>query len=175
MLGSQEGRVEEENHCWRLQAHVAIFSSIYPQGCCQHTHIWDCPSSILHLNFLNLLRFFWTRFSSLPRSLWMVSPPSVVSTAPLSFMLFTNLLRVHLMFLSQSLIKILNSNNPKTEPRCAPFVTGLLLDIEPFTRSLWVCPSTHYLIHQTVYHSNPSLQFRAKDVVWECIKVLTET
>jgi len=45
----------------------------------------------LHLALLNLLRFAQAHLSSLSRSLWMVSRPSGMSTAPLSLVSLANL------------------------------------------------------------------------------------
>ncbi|KAK4810808.1 hypothetical protein QYF61_008780 [Mycteria americana] len=78
--------------------------------------------------------------------------PSSESTAPLSLESTANLLRVHSVPLSMSVMKILNSTGSRT-----PLVTGFHLDIEPLTRSLWTQPSSQFLIHLTVYPSNPSL------------------
>ncbi|KAK4825953.1 LOW QUALITY PROTEIN: hypothetical protein QYF61_003471 [Mycteria americana] len=61
-----------------------------------------------------------------------------VSTGPLSLVSSANLLRVHLIPLSMSLMKILNN-------------------IEPLTTTLWMRPSSQFLIHRTVHSSNPYL------------------
>ena len=70
----------------------------------------------LHLALLNLIRFIWAHFSSLSRSLWMTFLPSSVSTAVLSSVSSANLLRVHVIPLSMTLIKMLKSIGPKTSP-----------------------------------------------------------
>lgn len=70
----------------------------------------------LHLALLNLVRFTWAYFK-LVQSLWMTSFLSAMSTAPLRLALSTNMLRVHLIPLSRSLIKRLKSSHPKTNPR----------------------------------------------------------
>ena len=49
--------------------------------------------------------------------------PSIVSTAPLSLVSSGNLLRVHLIPLSMSLINILNSTGPRTNPWGTPPIT----------------------------------------------------
>lgn len=46
--------------------------------------------STLHFNFLNFMSFLWTLSSSSSRSLWIVSLPSVDSTAPFSFVFICN-------------------------------------------------------------------------------------
>ena len=62
----------------------------------------------MQLALLNLMKFTWAPFL-MARSLLMASCPSGVSTAPLSLVSSANLLRVHLIPLSMSLMKILNS------------------------------------------------------------------
>ncbi|KAK4817090.1 hypothetical protein QYF61_027921 [Mycteria americana] len=66
----------------------------------------------LHLALLNFMRFTWAHSSSLSRSLWMTSLPSSKSTALLSLVSSANLLRVHSIPLSVSLMKTLNSTHP---------------------------------------------------------------
>jgi len=68
------------------------------------------------LALLNLMRFTWAHFSSLSRSLWMAFHPSGVSTAPFSLVSSANLLRVHSLLLSMSLMKLLNSTRPNMDP-----------------------------------------------------------
>ena len=89
----------ESAHCWLM----SIFSSTTTpssslQGCSQWvvlpfcTHAWDCRDP----NSAPCTWPYWTslgsqaHFSSLSRSLWMASLPSVVSTAPLSSVSSTN-------------------------------------------------------------------------------------
>lgn len=76
--------------------------------------------------------------------------PTIVSTAPLSLALFTNLLRVHLIPHSVSLMEISSSTAPSMNPWGTPLFTGLHLDIEPLTSTLWMWPSSQLLIHQHV-------------------------
>jgi len=54
----------------------------------------------LHVTMLNFMRFARAHLSSLSRSLWTISLPSSVSTAPHSLVLSAKLLRVHLIPLS---------------------------------------------------------------------------
>ena len=104
-------------YCWPsgLQEHTAgSYPSFFPSGppncppqsCFQgvlpgcthgvvHMGLPQTKCSILDLALLNLVRFTGPHFLSLPRSLWMVSLPSVVSTVPLSLLSSVNLLRVH--------------------------------------------------------------------------------
>lgn len=60
---------------------------------------------------------------------------SVVSIALLSFVSSENLLRVHLLPQSMSLIKMVKSTGPKTDPCGMLLITGLLLDTESLTSS----------------------------------------
>ncbi|KAK4807231.1 LOW QUALITY PROTEIN: hypothetical protein QYF61_024351 [Mycteria americana] len=62
------------------------------------------------LALLNLMKFTWAHFSSLSRSLWMASLLSSISTAPLSLVSSANLLRVHSIPLSMSLMKTQTSS-----------------------------------------------------------------
>jgi len=59
----------------------------------------------LHFGLLNLFRFTWARLLSLPRYVWIASPPSALSSAPLSSVSSADLLRVHSIPSSISLIK----------------------------------------------------------------------
>ena len=79
---------------------------------------------------------------SLSGSLWMPSCPSGVLTASLSLVSSANLLRVHLIPLSMSLMKKLNSTGPNMDPQGTPLVTNLHLDIEPLTTTL-CCSDFH--------------------------------
>ena len=69
----------------------------------------------MHLALFNLMRFFWVNFSSLSRSPWMAPHPSGVWTAPHSLMSSTKLLRVHLIPLLTSLMKMLKSIDGKEQ------------------------------------------------------------
>ena len=66
------------------------------------------PTQVQHLalGFVNFIRFTLTKFSSLSRSLWMASLPSVVPTVPLSLVSSGNQLRAHSIPLHMALIKI---------------------------------------------------------------------
>jgi len=68
----------------------------------------------------------------------MASHPSGMSTAPLSLVSAANLLWVHSIPLSMSLMEILNSSGPNKEG--TPLVTDFHLDIELLTTALWMSP-----------------------------------
>jgi len=70
------------------------------------------------------------------------------------------------MSLSVSLINILNSTGPSTDPWGTPLVTGLHLDIEPLTATLWLRPSNQFLTHRTVHPSNPWLSNLERRMLW---------
>ena len=100
--------------------------------------------------------------------------PSVVSSAPLSLVPSENVLRVHSISLSMSLIKVLKSTGPKTDPWGTLLVTSLYLGIELLTATLCVAiqpipypPSGPPII-------SISLHFGDKDVMWNHVKGLTE-
>jgi len=63
----------------------------------------------LHLALLNLIEVHTVPLLSLSRSLWKASLPSGLLTTSLSLVSSADLLRVHLISLSMSLMKILNS------------------------------------------------------------------
>ena len=105
----------------------------------------------VHLDLLNLMSLTWAHCSSLTRSLWMTSHPVGVLTSPCSLVSSANLLRVHLIPLTVSLVKILKSVCPSTDPWGIPLVTDLHLDIEPLTTTLWVRSHNLFLIYQTVH------------------------
>jgi len=90
----------------------------------------------LHLNLLNLMRFTWTNYSSLSRSLWMASCPLGVLTALYSLVSSATLLKMQFILLSVS-VKILKSIDPSTDPCGTPLVTDFHLDIELLTTTLW--------------------------------------
>ncbi|KAK4810863.1 hypothetical protein QYF61_008835 [Mycteria americana] len=129
-----------------LLAHVQLFIHQYP-SLYWNRGLPQPRCRTLHLALLNLMRFTQAHFSSLPRSLWMTSRPSGVSTAPLSLVSSANLLRVHSISLSMSLMKILNS-------------TGPTVDRYPLDATIQPIP---YPLNSPPIKSI-SLQFREKDV-----------
>ncbi|KAK4831129.1 hypothetical protein QYF61_015432, partial [Mycteria americana] len=108
----------------------------------------------LALALLNLMRFTQAQSSSLSKSLWMASPSSSESAAPLSLLSSANLLKVDSIPLSMSLMKILNSTGP---------------NIESLTTTFWMQPSNQVLIHQTVHPSHPYLSNLAARLLWGII------
>ena len=85
------------------------------------------------------------------KSLSRASRPSGMTTTPHSLLSSANLLRVHLISLSMSLMKMLNSSSPCTDPWGTPLVTGIHLDIEPLTPMVmtgyWIKKSIINLFH----------------------------
>ncbi|PKU44713.1 hypothetical protein llap_4987 [Limosa lapponica baueri] len=79
-----------------------------------------------------------------------------------------NLLRVHSIPLSMSLVKILNHTGPSTNPSGTPLITDLHLDIELLTIQRFPHPpnrpSTKSISHQ----------FKEKNIVWDRVKGLIE-
>ena len=84
-------------------------------------------------------------------------PVPQVSTVPLSLVSPANLPRVHSVLLSMLLMKVLNSTRPNTNPWGTPLVTDLHLDIEPLTTTLWLQPSSQFLMHRIVLSPTPCL------------------
>ena len=60
--------------------------------------------------------------------------------------LLQNLLRVHSIPLSVSLMKMLNSTCPCIDPWGTPLITGFHLGVELLTVTLYMQPSSHSLI-----------------------------
>jgi len=108
-----------------------------------------------HLVSLNLIRFSCAQFLRLAGSLWMVSLPSIVTTAPLSMVSPANLLRVHFNQLPMSLIKKLKSTSPKADPWGTPPMTKLHLNTELLTSTLWLWLYNQFFICLIVQPSNP--------------------
>jgi len=113
------------------------------QGCSQWVLLpvsyWGLPQpkcNTLHLTLLNLIMFMRPHFSSLFRSLWMTARPSLKEGHLFIVMASANLLRVHLIPLSMSLIKMLNSTDFKTDSWGMPLVTS-----STWTQSHWLQPS----------------------------------
>ncbi|TRZ26652.1 hypothetical protein HGM15179_000423 [Zosterops borbonicus] len=90
-------------------------SGSVPPPACVDTGIALTQLQPLHLALLNLLGFPWVHYLSLSESFWMASCPSGLSAAPLGLVSSANLLRVHLIPLSMSLIKASNSTNPNMD------------------------------------------------------------
>ena len=113
--------------------------------------------------------------TSLSRSRWMASLSFSLLTTPYSLVLPANVLRVHSIPLSMSLMKMLNSTGPNNDPSGTPLVTDLHLDIELLTATLWVRPLTQFLIHWVVHALNLCLsQFRDEDVMQDSVKCFAQ-
>lgn len=97
------------------------------------------------------MRFAWVHSSSLSSSLWMALLPSSKSCVPLSLVSPPNLLRLHSISLSMTSIKILNSLVPNMDPEDHYL---LMISIELLTATLWIWPSSQFLMHLTVHLSN---------------------
>ncbi|KAK4807049.1 hypothetical protein QYF61_018390 [Mycteria americana] len=153
-----------------LTAHVQLFIYQYPQVLLHRAALNPfIPQPVLILGIaptqgqdpdlalLNLMKFTWTHFSKLSRSIWMASLLSSISTAPLSLVSSANLLRVHSIPLSMSLMKVLN-------------IIGPTVDHYPLDATIQLIP--HPLNSPSI--KSISLQFREKDVVGDHVKGLTE-
>ncbi|KAK4828887.1 hypothetical protein QYF61_001445 [Mycteria americana] len=81
--------------------------------------------------------------------------PSSRSTLLPNLVLSANLLRVHSIPSSRSLIKMLNRTGPNTEPRGTPLVTDRQLGLTPFTTTLWAQPSSQSFAQRSVHPSKP--------------------
>lgn len=79
----------------------------------------------MYLYLLYIMIFSWTHCSSLCGSLWMASNPLGMLTTPHIFVSSENSLRVHLILLLMSLMKILNCTGPISDPWGTPVVVDL--------------------------------------------------
>ena len=89
------------------------------------------------------------------RSLCSALLPSGRSTLPPSLVLSANLLRVHSIPSSRSLIKMLKRSGPSIEPWGTLLVTGHLLDLTPLTATHWAWPSSQCFTQRSVHPSRP--------------------
>lgn len=133
----------------------------------------------LHLVWLNLMRFPWTRPLSLARSLWMASRHPVLpgmSAAPFNFLLFADLLRMKKWGCTHSycmsLKKTLNGIDPSVDPsdtacHWSPF--GHLISIKSFSNTfiIWSrhAPYDSSLINLWTCNSLPSTFFKCFVIV----------
>ena len=121
----------EGTHCYFMST-CYLLVSLCPlwQGCSLSWHPSTCADtrgwlplpmcSTLHLDFLNLMSFSLSHWQRLAKSLSVASHPSVIFTLSHSLLSSTNLMRMYLIPLSMSLLKIL-----KSDPWGAPLVTSL--------------------------------------------------
>lgn len=70
---------------------------------------------------------------------------TILDTCQDDIVISVNLLRVYLVLLSRSLIKILNGTGPNTESWGTPPVTSCQIDASPFTAMLWAWPLRRFL------------------------------
>ena len=122
------------------------------------------------------MKFTWAHCSSLSGPLWIASHPSGVSTASHSLLSSANLLRVHLSPLLMSLMKILKSISPSTDPWETQLVTDVHPDTEPLNTMLWTRSCSQFFIHWTVHLLNPYLFTLKRGMLWGAVsKVRSET
>jgi len=91
----------------------------------------------------------------------MAAQRSGVPTTPLSSVSSANLLRVHSVPSSSSLMKKLNKIGPSTDPWGTLQVTGLQLDSAPLMTTLRALPFSQFSVHLTVYSSSPRFLVRS--------------
>lgn len=135
---------------WASSAHYQLTSTILsissPKSfytgllsihwCPCHQWYWGLSQykcSSLHLALLNFVRFAWAPSSSFWGPFGWCRIPHADQLHPSALVSFVNLLRVQLIPLSMSLIKILNSIGPRTGLQRTPVITGFHLDIELLT------------------------------------------
>jgi len=133
---------------FKLQAHTAGSCQAFnpprppspsPQDCSQwvllpvyiHTYLWSTGSNTLCLALLNLINFTWAQFSSLSKSFWIASLPSIVETAPFSLMSSATLLRVLSPNVYITEGRCWRAPLPRQNPQGTPLMTGFHLTIQP--------------------------------------------
>ena len=118
------------------------------------------------MTLLNFMRLAWDHLSGLSRSLWIVYPPSSMSTAPRSLMSSANLWRMHFMLPTKML-----KNTTNTDPWRMTLMTCFHMDIELLTAALWVQPSSQFLLQPVVHSSNPFFSnLTNQDVMRDSVK-----
>ncbi|KAK4817624.1 LOW QUALITY PROTEIN: hypothetical protein QYF61_021527, partial [Mycteria americana] len=126
--------------------HWAAFQPLFPKPVALHgvvvTQVQDLALSFVEPHTIDLSP--WIQPVQVPLAFL----PSSRSTLPHNLVSSANLLRVHSIPLSRSLIKILNRTGPSTEPWGTPLVTGRQLDLTPFTTTLWARPSSQFFTQQ---------------------------
>lgn len=78
---------------------------------------------------LNFMRGLPVHLSSLSRFLWLGALPSGVLTTKVNLVLFTNLLRLHSILSSETIMKTLNIFVLSIDPWGMPLVTGCQMDL----------------------------------------------
>ncbi|KAM9656072.1 uncharacterized protein ACIBXB_008597 [Morphnus guianensis] len=135
----------------------AAFQPLFPKPVELHgVAVTKCRTR--HLALLNLIQLASAHPSSLSRSLCRAFLPSSRSTLPPNLVSSANLLTVHSIPLSKSLIKTLNRMGPNTEPWGTPLVTCHQLDLTPFAATLWACPSSQFFTQRRVQLSKPCIR-----------------
>jgi len=122
----------------------AAFQLVAPHNMYWCVGLFLCKDRNLRFSLLNFMRFLWAHLFSLLRSLWMAAGPSGASATPLSFVLSTDLLRVHSAPSSRSLMKMLTRSGPAVDPWGTQLVTGLQLDFVWLVTSLWDRPFSQF-------------------------------
>ncbi|KAK4823665.1 LOW QUALITY PROTEIN: hypothetical protein QYF61_005017 [Mycteria americana] len=121
---------------------VLFYRPLFPKPVALHgvvvTQVQDLALSLLESHKIGLGP------SIQPIQIPLAFLPSSRSTLPHNLVSSANLLRVHSIASSRSLIKILNRTGPSTEPWGTPLVTSCQVDLTPFTTTLWARPSSQF-------------------------------
>ena len=128
----------------------------------------------LHISLLNFMKFLSAHFSSLSRSLWMAAQLcGVLVTCP-SFVSSANLVRLHSVPSSRSLMKVLNRTGPSIYSWGPLLVTGLQLDFVPLITTLWAWPFSQFSIHVSVCMISICQQLIYEDLTGHSVSGLPE-
>ena len=94
---------------------------------------------------------------------------SDVSVTPSSFISSANLLRVHSILSSRSLMNILNKTGSSTSHWEHYLSTDLQLDSALMITTLWALPVSKFSIHLTVHSSIPHFLSLSTRMLWETV------
>ena len=94
----------------------------------------------------------------------MAARPFGTTTTPPSFVSSANLLRVHSVPLSRSLMKMSDSTSPSIDPW---LVTGLQLDFMVLITICYVWQFSQFSVHLAVHLTSPYLISLSMRMLWE--------
>jgi len=80
-----------------------------------------------------------------------------------------NLLRVHSVPSSRSLMKMLNRTGPSTDPWGTPLVSSLKLDFMSQITTLWGWLFSSFSVHLTVCSSSPYFNSFSMRLLWKTV------
>ncbi|PKU42357.1 rna-directed dna polymerase from mobile element jockey- hypothetical protein [Limosa lapponica baueri] len=147
---------EELEICVQSQGHNLIAETWWDSS-----HDWNAV-----MDGYILFRKEAIKLSILSRSRWMAAQSSGVSASPPSLVSSANLLRIHSVLSSRSLINMLNKTGPSIDPWGTPLVTGLQLDPAPSITTLVVIKSQELMVFTATASPQESQTLEVREKVW---------